>query len=462
MNLKELIYGIKSGSEIDHLVPVALIKTQEDIDLYKSLGCNVIFTKQEFEHKYPSLDVNKFFYSADLFSKLIYLDIDKLIYKELFFNGKDLFKFYPTETDENEIIKIINIFENVFEKKEWSTLLTSAEGAIRFHLLNYGIENNIINHDELYELFIDIYTGTDYGVDKLSKESFKKIVGSKTKEQVRYTQDILSAFGNTITVYRGEGDKNINNAGALSWTTNVNVANFFATRLASNRARIIKARVKKSDVIEYIDSRNEHEILVEYEKVKIIDTIDMYGFKEVDNKYLDDGSMNEFYQYKYTLKEMIPFKNDLEGHGKIHCLRVLLNATIIANHEEVNEAFDRSILFTACIAHDMAREHDYEDMSHGEESYFCLQENLGICDNEELKFIMKYHSIPDRQALKELKNFPKDRQEPLKKLLYILKDADALDRVRFGIRSLDMNFLRLDFSKTLVLSATEILKGLKL
>lgn len=462
MNIKDVIYEVKSGREIDHLVPVTLIKTQEDIDLYKSLGCNTIFTKQEFEHKYPSLDVNKFFYSVDLFSKLIYLDMDKLIYKELFFIGKDLLKFNPTETDENEIIKIINIFENVFEKKEWSTLLTSAEGAIRFYLLNYGIENNIINPDELYELFIDIYTGTDYGADKLSKESFKKIVGSKTKEQVKYTQDILSAFGNTITVYRGEGNRNINNAGALSWTTNINVANFFATRLASDRARIIKARVKKSDVIEYIDSRNEREILIEYEKVKIIDTIEMYGFKENDNKYLDHGSMNEFYQYKYMLKEMIPFKNDLEGHGKIHCLRVLLNAIIIANHEGINKVFDRTILFTACIAHDMARDHDYDDAAHGKEAYDLLIKECGMAENKDLEFIMKYHSIPDRLALKELKNFPKDRQEPLKKLLYILKDADALDRVRFGIRSLDMDFLRLDFSKTLTLTAIQILKGIKL
>lgn len=39
----------------------------------------------------------------------------------------------------------------------------------------------------------------------------------------------------------------------------------------------------------------------------------------------------------------------------------------------------------------------------------------------------------------------------------ILKDADALDRVRFGIRALDTRYLRLEISKSLVFFAHQLL-----
>lgn len=47
-------------------------------------------------------------------------------------------------------------------------------------------------------------------------------------------------------------------------------------------------------------------------------------------------------------------------------------------------------------------------------------------------------------------NKKRDRVELLYK---VFKDADGLDRIRFGIRDLDLNFLRLPVSKTLTLVA---------
>ena len=39
----------------------------------------------------------------------------------------------------------------------------------------------------------------------------------------------------------------------------------------------------------------------------------------------------------------------------------------------------------------------------------------------------------------------------------ILKDADALDRVRFGIRALDTSYLRVETSQSLVFFAHQLL-----
>ena len=107
-------------------------------------------------------------------------------------------------------------------------------------------------------------------------------------------------------------------------------------------------------------------------------------------------------------------------------------------------------------------DNDSEDLLHGEQSYQALVNALSMTEDKDLEFLMKYHSRPDRQGINALKSFPKDRQQNLKKLLFILKDADALDRVRFGIRALDMNFLRLDFSKKLTFVAIQALKGIEL
>ena len=48
-------------------------------------------------------------------------------------------------------------------------------------------------------------------------------------------------------------------------------------------------------------------------------------------------------------------------------------------------------------------------------------------------------------------------------LLYkILKDADALDRVRFGMRAVDVNYFRLPISPKLLPTAQTCLTGLEL
>lgn len=462
MNIQDLTYKVKAGESVLSLLPITSVITNDDVQKYTDQEYRVLFTKDEFEKKFPNLDVNKFFYNRGTFPSIVYFDREKIIYKRLPFNGKEYFRFDTDLSEEEEIIKIINIFEKLYDDKEWSTLITNAEGLIRFYLLDYIIQHDLVDSGEIYDLFIDIYTRTDYGFNQLSEESINKILSSKSELQKQKTKSILSHFGNTVTIYRGEGDRNIDFTQAFSWTTDINVANFFATRLSSNNARIIKAKVKRSNIIEYINNREEREVLIKPENVEVLEIIDLYTFVEVSNKYMNDKSFTEFTEYKSILKHILSFKSDLDGHGKIHCLRVLLNAIIIANHENIHDDYDRHILFTACISHDMARDHDGENTCHGAKSYTKLIKDVKTQENKELEFLMKYHSIPDRHGLTALKSFSKNRQQTLKKLLYILKDADGLDRIRFGLRELDMNFLRLDFSKQLTFMAYQSLKGIEL
>ena len=78
-------------------------------------------------------------------------------------------------------------------------------------------------------------------------------------------------------------------------------------------------------------------------------------------------------------------------------------------------------------------------------------------------FLCEYHCLPDEDAYQEItRNRALSKNRKRAKLLYdIFKDADALDRVRFEIRDLNLNMLRLPVSKTLTLVARITLEQLK-
>ena len=59
-------------------------------------------------------------------------------------------------------------------------------------------------------------------------------------------------------------------------------------------------------------------------------------------------------------------------------------------------------------------------------------------------------------------NIPISQRAKLLTCFKIVKDADALDRVRFGIRELDVNYLRLENSIKYTLIAQQTFNSLKL
>ena len=75
----------------------------------------------------------------------------------------------------------------------------------------------------------------------------------------------------------------------------------------------------------------------------------------------------------------------------------------------------------------------------------------------------EYHCLDDKLAEEYLKSTDTIRARKRTWLLYqILKDADALDRVRFGIYDLDVNQLRLPISHKLVPLAVTAVTGIRI
>jgi len=147
-----------------------------------------------------------------------------------------------------------------------------------------------------------------------------------------------------------------------------------------------------------------------------------------------------------------------ETHGINHNERVMLYSTFIAIKENLKEE-DIKLLLYGAMYHDIGRKNDLEDEGHGYRSSKLIEKIISNLKEEDLKILkvmMILHSCDDKKlevlsCLYDIKD-----KERLKKLCFMLKDADALDRVRLKCNDLNTDFLRYEISKRLVLAACEL------
>lgn len=141
-------------------------------------------------------------------------------------------------------------------------------------------------------------------------------------------------------------------------------------------------------------------------------------------------------------------------HGISHTKRVLIHCIILAKLNNLSEK-QRNILFLSAIYHDIGRTTDKIDQSHGYNSWNTLSK-LGLTklfseeDNYKIKHIIVNHCLEDSNE--DRSNTDNDAQ----RLLYLFKDADALDRVR--INNLNVNLLRNMYSRQMIGIAWKIFK----
>lgn len=121
--------------------------------------------------------------------------------------------------------------------------------------------------------------------------------------------------------------------------------------------------------------------------------------------------------------------------------RVFLLQELICNIlESENIEVNRGATRWAAATHDVGRVDDGQDLEHGRRSAAWIHENLRDRMSSETldttTYIVHWHVPPDDEA-------PFMTTE-----LKVLKDADALDRVRLG--DLNPNYLRTDAAKSLI------------
>lgn len=460
MDLSNILLQLNTSS-IKDFIPLEKVKDAKDKENYEKLGYLPYYTLSEFKKEYPEIDHKKMFYNKDLFRTAYYFDAAKFILIQLHVGPNGFLLPNKKERNNNDALKdVVSAFEQKYNNKNYGYLLSRSSNSLTMELLNLMIEN--LHDPALLDTFRTFYTTTDYGCKSISKDSIKKIYGYADKAFKEKTLKELESYENMITIYRGEANESTPYPEAYSWSLDKNVANFFATRLGKE-GRIITARIDKDKILDYIDE-SEEEIIALNDDIEIVNIENLYDTDDLISEF--DSVSYYFFKFKKEINNL-HFVHNTKEHGKLHTLRVLFLGLLIMVLEELDLELNLNDIHKICTAivyHDIGRISDDVDSEHGRYSYNEYKK-LSKQEDPELEFLITYHCLSDTSAKKFLassKNIKEERKETLWTMYQVIKDADALDRVRFGIRDLDIKFLRLNSSLKLTKVAVQAINGLKI
>ena len=139
------------------------------------------------------------------------------------------------------------------------------------------------------------------------------------------------------------------------------------------------------------------------------------------------------------------FRHVSRVHGVTHTQRVHIHAQRLIDRLGWSDA-DGELVLTAALWHDIGRHGDGVEPEHGARSVaradgLRLTDRLAPADAAAVRFAILRHSLPDRGAAEQAAALAHSADEARRlaeperalRVLWLLKDADALDRVRLGL-----------------------------
>lgn len=195
--------------------------------------------------------------------------------------------------------------------------------------------------------------------------------------------------------------------------------------------------------------------------------IDYAGFIETIYELLSAVDIKNDQEKIIKLSKEFSFANDeskLSIHDNMHMLRV----TVLSQKIALLKGLDKESIFLldqAAKNHDKGRIDDSHNIGHGQKGAEIYYE-YSPYPNEVKNIVcamIEYHEKPDSDATKEFifdkYNIPLKQREYVDSLCAILKDADALDRIRFTnpYAILDPEKLRTSEAKLLIRYAKDLL-----
>lgn len=463
MNIDKLYLNMKAQG-FDTLVCQTQVQTEKDKEKYAAEGYNILFTEYEFTKEF-SIAPSLIYYSPSVANNCFYFNKETLAVCPFNIALYELSKISPKEEsrkifDKEKAYEILDETEKEIADGKFEKTIYFLPDAMKLEYIDMIIKKGI-HVKNLYSLFYYAYTSSDYGFAKIDPATVKEIFSKKTKSDKEKTKKAVANFPDILTVYRGENSASTPYTQSFSWTLDENIANFFAIRRGLGPGRVIKAEIKKEDIMECIDVSMEKEIIVDPENVEVIEIRELVGKDDLYD--ILPKVVDTYNKYKEKLTNL-NFVIDSKIHGEEHELRVLLYCLILADMLNLPSS-DKKILALAAIYHDTRRTNDYKDPEHGKSAkdYY-----ISDCEKPDpiVSFLCEYHSLPDEAGFAEIQNSRKLSKNRRKtELLYkIFKDADALDRVRLGdiAREMDLKQFRLPESKSLTLAARICFQNIKM
>ncbi|MFJ8528709.1 HD domain-containing protein [Bacillus sp. NPDC094106] len=408
---------------------------------------------------------------------------DGIVFVSVFQISKQAFEMFEID---KRIKAKEDLVKKAYETKDFYKVFSFTEDFLKPYVLNEIYRD--VPCEERYKLFREIYIYISYSHKVIKKEVIEEAIACQTEEFKKDLMVKLDSLSNNdfLTIYRGEGTFSISHESAMSWTTDIHVARKFAVK-----GTIYKGQVLKRKVIDFIEDRDESEILVYPNDVmNITEVTEQKGFdvmKEL-NLLEDEGYVDEFGTYRDTFVLDEYYHNPSSVHGPLHVKRVLLHTLSLSRTLKLSSV-ERAILANVAVFHDIGRTHDGHCTKHGEWSLekhdeliagrfpfvginyvtprtegrmdydieFLTDESIEI-----IKFIIEYHCKDDKLAkkhLKKSKSISNENKEMAWNLYESFKDCDALDRVRLG--DLDVSYLRKEESKDRVEFAYQLLNHIR-
>ena len=443
MNINEIFQKANTGN-INDLIPIKNI--ENPFEYFQISETDLLPTYDKVCELYGKDIADDCYYFDGLIPEVVYFNKETYVIVKL--TGAIL-----TQISKEELRKQINFLAVDIKKDGLEKHQFFIPSEFQMSLMDYYLSTHSIQD---YSSFIDMYAHNEYNFSQLSRDKLNLIFQQPHK---KIGQKFIETLPETVTIYRGEGDASTPTKKAMSWSLSRDIAAFFACKNSDEKATIIEAKIKREHILDIINERDEEEVLVYPENVKIVKRTKLPSIDDISNKYAQ-----EFVNVQFVFETLMEkYINDIKDktrsshdHNFEHLQRVCILSGLI--HEISRKKYsvlnDKSLIdvMTAAIWHDIARENDNEDNEHGKRAAEFLSESDFSFINERILQIVEYHCLDDSQ-------FPVT--DKVTKLLYqILKDADALDRVRFGIKALDTSYLRLGISKTLIFFAHQMLSSI--
>lgn len=440
--------------------PLTEVKTKADKESLAAKGYAPGYTASEWPYRLPA---DKIYYSKQIFPCTYYYDPDNAaipIALNLNIYGTQRL---PTIKDDNEFCKYILDFaeslKHPSKEKVFSYLLAQDDG-LRSELLAEYIRRSDPSPD-LYDLFLSFYTITDYGAGAYDTALLQKLFSGRSDKQIQAVSAALSDLPEIISIYRGEAEGSTPYHRAFSWSIDINAAFFFACRHGDkDHARIIRAKIRKKDIMAVNLDNNEKEVIVLPKMPFEINVERLIGPNSplvMPPRYLDEYAVGrERIRRLYDRHG----KGEADEHDMVHSARVLFLALSIIQAGRIKlSRKELKQLSEAIIYHDIGRSDDEVDDAHGATSRKVYERQY---HDPAVSFLIEYHCLNDGRAENYLTHSHIKGKSRAWLLYQIMKDADSLDRVRFGIFALDVNFLRLPISHKLVPLAVTAVSGIKM
>lgn len=233
MNFTSNIFQMEH-SNVSSLIPITVYKDDMEVNEF-------IKTINKLD-----LDINDFYKVEGKLYKYCYLKQTVLV--EIYDITENYFINFKVR---EQIEQRERIHKRCIKNKEYIRLFCLIDKPYRF--LFYQQLFYDIPDEQKYEVFKDIYTSCEYGFNNLSRKFLEENFRYNKVDKNWFNEDI-------ITIYRGEGELSTHYTEAYSWTVDIDVARWFAERFNSS-GKVYKGYIKQEDILDYMEDRNEKEIL---------------------------------------------------------------------------------------------------------------------------------------------------------------------------------------------------------